>query len=240
MGTVAGRDRRGYGEVRQGTLHTVRAALFDFDGTLVRQRIDFRLMRHRVLEVLGNYGGDAEPLAGLHILEMIDRAYAALAAKDPLQAVRMRAAAYGAIEEIELRAAPEATPSEGAVDLLAGLRRAGIGVGIVTRNCLAAVERVLTHYHLEYDVLLTRDDVPHVKPDPRHLQAALDMLGVPGAQALMCGDHPMDIEAGRRVGTFTVAVLSAERSARDFAAVRPDLVVNCVGELIPLMGLDGG
>jgi phosphoglycolate phosphatase len=111
-------------------------------------------------------------------------------------------------------------------------------VGIVTRNCRLAVEQILARTPLWHDVLLTRDDVPHVKPDPRHLQTALDRLGVAGVQAVMCGDHPMDVLAGKRVGARTVGVLQAGVDASYFAEVPPDLVVLGVPEVLAY--LDGG
>ncbi len=123
--------------------------------------------------------------------------------------------------------------------LLARLVESGRKVGIVTRNCRPAVERVLAATPLTHHVLLTRDDTPFVKPDARHLLAALAALGVAPEQAAMCGDHPMDVAAGRQAGTRTVGVLGLDGIALAFAAARPDLLVRSVAELGPVLGLDG-
>lgn len=212
-------------------LRGVRACLFDLDGTLIHQRIDFGLMRERVREALARHGADTAPWEGLHLLEMIERAHTDLARSREAHADAARDAAHRAIEEIERGAAALAAPMDGAVGLLDALRRAGIGVGIVTRNSRAAVERVLARHPIPHDVLLTRDDVARVKPDPQHLQDALDALGVPGRCALMCGDHPMDVVAGRGVGALTVGVLPPGQGAAHFSEVPPDLVVGSVAEL---------
>ena len=227
-------------------LGAVRAVLFDFDGTLVEQRVDFARMRREALAVLAAHGVDPAPLAGMHVLEMVERAGRALVARDPLRgaarAEALAADARRAIEDVECQGASSARALPGAAALLGDLRARGMGVGIVTRNCRVAVERVLARLArecdaLEYDVLLTRDDVPHVKPDPRHLQAALDRLGVAGAEAAMCGDHPMDIAAGRGVGACTVGVLPAGQGPEYMAAAAPDLVVGGVAELRAPLGL---
>jgi phosphoglycolate phosphatase len=78
---------------------------------------------------------------------------------------------------------------------------------------------------------LTRDDVELVKPDPEHLLAALRALEVEPHHALMVGDHPMDVRAGRLAGTRTVAVLTGYSPAERFAPESPDLILDQVGDL---------
>ncbi len=216
-----------------------RAFLFDFDGTLIQQRIDFGLMRRAVMEVLGQHGADTAPLAGMHILEAVERATAQIAPADPARARAAAEASHRAITAIELEAAETATAFPGVPELLQHLRASGWGVAIVTRNCRVAVERVLARTPLPHDVLLTRDDVLHVKPDPRHLLAALERLGVAPEEAVMCGDHPMDVLAGKRIGARTVGVLPDGAGADYFAQARPDLVIARVTDLRAYLDKDG-
>ena len=45
------------------------------------------------------------------------------------------------------------------------------------------------------------DSLPGIKkPDPRHLQAALEKLGVAAADAVMVGDNANDVNAARAAG----------------------------------------
>jgi phosphoglycolate phosphatase len=44
------------------------------------------------------------------------------------------------------------------------------------------------------------------KPDPRHVLAVLDRLGVPPGEAAMVGDGPNDVRAGQGAGLPVVAV----------------------------------
>jgi phosphoglycolate phosphatase len=119
--------------------------------------------------------------------------------------------------------------------LLQWLREEGVRIGIVTRNCRAAVGRILERNALPHDVLLTRDDVELVKPDPEHLLAALRALEVEPHHTLMVGDHPMDVRAGRLAGTRTVAVLTGYSPVERFAPESPDLIVDRVGDLGPYL-----
>ncbi len=220
-------------------LNALRAFLFDFDGTLVHQRVDFARMRQRVLEVISAHMVPLEPLEGLPALEMIASARTAVAARNTGEAQALEREAQEAIVEVELQAAAEAVALPGAADLLGDLRRRGAGVAIVTRNCRAAVERVMAREGLVADVVLTRDDVEYVKPDARHLLDALNLLGASGPEAAMCGDHPMDIVAGRRVGALTIGLLADGEGPDHFRAAPPDLLVRRLDELRRLLAPKG-
>lgn len=209
-----------------------RAFLFDFDGTLVQQCVDFARMREAVLRIVAGYGLAVEPLRGMYVLELIAHVERELAQRDGERSRFFVLEAQRAVSEVEMEAAESAWAFPGVAEMLRELRRRGFGVGIVTRNCRAAVERVLARNPLSYDVLLTRDDVAQVKPDPQHLLAAVRALGVLGMQTVMCGDHPLDIVAGQRIGAYTVGVLPPGATSEHFAQVCPDLVIAQITELL--------
>lgn len=204
----------------------VAAVLFDLDGTLVETRIDFDGMRWEVLRLAREAGVAAEPWVGLDVLGILDRV--AAAAPDP---AALRAAAEEALTAIELEACPGAREMAGAGELLRSLDAAGIRVGIVTRNCRRAVEQVLARISLPHAVLLTRNEVTRVKPDPEHLWQAAGALGVPPARAVMVGDHRMDVRAGKAAGMGTVGLLTPGHPDDYFAPEAPDLVLRDLREL---------
>jgi len=208
-----------------------RALLFDFDGTLIHQTIDFAEMRRLAEQVLCAHGVSPDPWKGMFVLEMIEQAAALLQVSDAGRAQSLREQAAQAIVNLELRAAEGAQAYAGVPEMLRTLRTAGLRVAIVTRNCRPAVEAVMARNGLACDVLLTRDDVAHVKPDPRHLLVALERLGATPDQAVIVGDHPTDVEVGQRVGAATVGVLTPGVDPERFAAVDPDLLLADVTEL---------
>lgn len=205
------------------------AVLFDFDGTLVEIALDFAQMRREVLALATCYG--AAPPEGLYILEIIAHAQQQLAVLDPQAAQAFAQEAERTLTNIEMEGATRAQPLLGVEETLRKLHKRGVRIGIVTRNCRPAVERVLARIALPHDLLLTRDDVTHVKPNPAHLLEAAARLGSRPERTLMVGDHPMDILAGQQAGMHTAAITTT-RPAADFADVHPDLVIGSISELL--------
>lgn len=217
----------------------VRGIIFDFDGTLVCSQVDFALLKRQVIALAGAYGVPAECLGNGAVLETIQVGRGYLAEQGEAKALDFVGDAFALIEEQEVAAARRAQPYEGVEVMLARLRGQNVSIAIVTRNCRAAVRAVMDRVWLDHDLLLTREDVPQVKPHPGHLLCALKALGLDKAEAVMCGDHPMDVMAGKRAGMFTVAVGHGVRALEVFAEVSPDAYLERVVELPKLLGIDG-
>lgn len=204
----------------------IRAVLFDLDGTLVHTRIDFPSMKQAALRLVAESGLDPAEFAPLDVLSLLSAAALRLAEAGPFLA-----RAEEALVRIELAACEGATEAEGAGETLRWLLSHGRRVGIVTRNSPQAVRRVLEAIPLPHDVLLTRADTPRVKPDPIHLHLALERLEVPPGEALMVGDHTMDVLGGKAAGMRTLGVLTPERPPDFFAQAAPDGVIRALPEL---------
>ena len=186
---------------------TLRAILFDFDGTLA-PNLDLPDMRRQVLALTATYNVPEPVYDGRYIVEVIDAASAWLHAQDPAAGTAYHTAAHQLITDIELRAAQHTDPFPGIPDKLAELQARGVGLGVVTRNCRAAVLDVFPQLLKHVDALYARDDTPHLKPDTRHLDLCLNALDCPPHQAAMVGDGALDIRAGRALGMYCIGVLS--------------------------------
>lgn len=218
----------------------ITALLFDLDGTLIEPSIDFGEMKQAVLAVVHAFGQEPPDGGEPPVLEIIAQVRAQLVAQEVSLGRRFEATAQQAIRAVELAAAARVRAYEGAAEMLLEIERLGLRVGIVTRNCREAVHAILARIPLRHQALLTRDDVAYVKPDPRHLLAALAALDADAEHAAMCGDHVMDIQAGRAIGALTVGVLRPGEGPEVFAACPPDLILSHVTDLLAHLQPVGG
>ena len=118
---------------------------------------------------------------------------------------------------------------------LKSLREKGLKVGIVTRNCEEAVRKVFPHIKEYCDIFVSRDSIKKVKPHPEHLTWVMKALRVSGEEVVMVGDHPIDIQAGKRVGMRTVGVLTGRTKREEFEKAGADYILRDASEVCSLL-----
>jgi HAD superfamily hydrolase (TIGR01509 family) len=161
--------------------HPIRGILFDMDGVVVRQRLDFPAIKR---EIFGSTEG--------FILER-------MAAMPPAERER----AEGILERHEQAAALSAEPMDGIEEVLRWMEARGWPRGLVTRNSRKSVELVLARHGFRFDAVVTREDAPP-KPSPEPVWLACRQMGLDPAEVVFVGDFELDMLAGRRAGTRTV------------------------------------
>lgn len=217
------------------TVRGFHAFVFDFDGTLAELNLDFTFMKERLIALSRQYGIDGDHLKGLLILELIETVRNLISGKDPRGALDFYDAAHRLIREIEMEAAGRGALLNGTLLLLSTLKKRGKAVGIITRNCHAALLNVFPQIETYCDVVLSRDQTPLVKPHPDHLIKTLGLLAVSPNRAVMIGDHPLDIRLGLAVGTYTIGVLTGYTQADALIGAGADLVLNRAAEILDIL-----
>jgi len=207
----------------------LRAAIFDLDGTLVTGPYDFRRMREEVWAVARRHGWTRPPdfsLPALETIELVRRADGLSADS----AARFAAEAHAALNRIEEEWLPQCRPVPGAGEAVRALQAAGLRCVVITRNSARSAAALLAQLAVEVPCL-PRDAVARVKPDPAHLLAALGAADAESKDAVMIGDHPMDISAGRACAMRTVGVLTGSGTADSLRSAGADLVLASVADL---------
>jgi len=215
----------------------LRGVIFDFDGTLA-PNLDLPEMRRRVIELTRQAGVPEAVFEGHYIIEIIDAATGWLRNTNERRADAYHADAHQLITDFELEAASTLEPFPEVRQLLGNLRTANIATAVVTRNCEQAVRNTFPDIDDHLDLLLARDNVKHYKPDPRHLEAALDGLGTSSQTAAMIGDGAMDMQLGRQLGLTCIGVLTGSQEENALLAAGADLVLEHVRELNTLLFSD--
>lgn len=190
----------------------IRAIVFDFDGTLAELNIDFDEMKCRLALLAQEHRLPPHPFSSLPALEWVERIVRDARDDHPSASRKFQEKAESLIRDMELEAAHQSRLFPFTRPLLARLKERSVKTAIITRNCEQAVKAVFPDLKDYCDCLLAREHVPTVKPHPDHLLRALRHLSVAPESALMVGDHPMDIETGKRAEVLTAGVWSGRMS----------------------------
>ncbi len=201
----------------------LRAALFDFDGTLVdTTELIHQSLRHATGEVLGRDDIPRETLLA-HVGQPLPRQMELIDAEK----AEMLLESYRLYNEEHHDALIAEFP--GVEDALARLRSAGVKVAVVTSKRLLSVEMALESFpglRKVVDRFVTMEDTTEHKPHPEPLLKGLELLGnVPKEEAVYVGDSPFDVEAAKAAGLTSVAVSWGAFSEDTLRAAEPDHLV---------------
>lgn len=204
-------------------LDSIKAIAFDFDGTLAPLNIDFEFLKSEMKKLALLYVDESylNNVDHLYTLEMIYEIEVYLGGRGE----RFKEAAFSKLREIELHFASKKELFPGSRSVLLSLKEMGMRLAIITRNCKEAVIRVFPDYREYVEVIVSREDVARVKPDPEHPRKALLALGADPSLSIICGDHPTDVIAGKALGAYTVGVLTGRTKREDFVRYGADLVI---------------
>jgi HAD superfamily hydrolase (TIGR01549 family) len=184
------------------------AFLFDLDGTLMDSVYQHVLAWHEALSEIGI------DLAVWRIHRRIGMSGGLMAnaiLRETGQALTPEKAKLliHAHEEAYLRLSDSIQPLPGANQLLAYLTESQVPWAIATSGRLKYAKKTLEKLTIPYGApIITRDQVPHAKPDPDLFIAAADKLNVSIRDSIVVGDSVWDLLAARRARALGVGLLS--------------------------------
>ncbi len=116
---------------------------------------------------------------------------------------------------------------DGTVELIKELSKTH-QLGIVTTRNRDDAHQFLVKFGLQdtFDVIVTRQDVRRLKPHPEPIRYAARQLGCSPKQCVMVGDTTVDIQAGKRAGALTVAVLCGFGERPELERLKPSLLLD--------------
>ena len=211
----------------------LKAALFDFDGTLVdTTEMIYQGMRHATSTVLDREDIPRETLlanVGQPLprqMELIDAERAELL----LEAYRRH---HEENHDALIREFPEIEGS------LSRLRSAGTKVAVVTSKRQVSVEMALKNFpglRNVVDRFVTMEDTTEHKPHPEPLLRGLELLGgVPKDEAAYVGDSPFDVQAAKAAALTSVAVSWGAFSEDRLREAEPDHLVPDIQSAVDLL-----
>ncbi|MFX1518400.1 MAG: HAD family hydrolase [Promethearchaeota archaeon] len=190
-------------------MRKIKAAIFDFDGTLVPFRINYIALRKEIIDKIAETG------ISKNIFNVKDPIRVTLwTARELLNDKDMKILERKAEEIIdfyELEGAKNNTLITGVSVILRTLKEIDLKLGIFTLNQRKVVEILLSKANLFeiFDAIVTRNSVSDFyekKIKMKLLRTCLEKLGVKGIESIVIGDHPIDIEAGKLMNAITVGI----------------------------------
>jgi HAD superfamily hydrolase (TIGR01509 family) len=119
------------------------------------------------------------------------------------------------IEKLELAGVDRAQPLDGAVEILAALKKSGAAIAIVTSNSSRTVSRWFKQHSVEsVDAIVGRDTLLGLKPAPDMPVRALETFSVDQSDAAFVGDSEADLRAAQSCGVRFYGIAPTD-SARD-------------------------
>jgi pyrophosphatase PpaX len=211
-------------------LREAKAVLFDLDGTLLDSSRAIIDAVENVLKARG-FTCDRVNVAGM-ISEPLENIFAVLAPNLSTQEVWKLVLEYRKYYLAHHLEHTSIIPSANL--LLQELKARGYKLGIITGKYKEPVIDALDHFGISefFDAIVTGYEVNNHKPAPDIVLEAAKRLGVSPEECVVVGDSPTDIEAGKRAGSLTVAVISNTHSRAQLESAKPTFIVKNLGVIL--------
>ncbi|MHC4423352.1 MAG: HAD family hydrolase [Planctomycetota bacterium] len=189
---------------------SIEAVIFDLDGTITQPFFDFDTIREEI-----GLPKDSGP-----VLESMEK----MSAEQRKEAERI-------LHFHEMRAVTESRLNAGARETLSALRKAGIHIGMLTRNRRSNAVAVAEKHNLKFDAIVDREDGP-AKPDAFGVLEICRQFGVKPDRTLVVGDYLYDLLCAKAAGA--VSVLLANSNNADFAE-HADFTIERIDEILQII-----
>jgi phosphoglycolate phosphatase len=190
---------------------SIKAVIFDLDGTIASFNLDYKAVRGDVRSYLLRVGVPASLLkVNESIFEMLKKTEIFLKnSGKPAKAVEeVRNGALAIAEEYELEAARSTGLLPGTSETLKALKEMGLKIGLFTLSSDKVARYILQRFNLGdfFGVTVPRNRVNYVKPNPEHLEMALKVLGVAPEETVVVGDSNVDMESAKELKAIAVGL----------------------------------
>lgn len=190
---------------------TIKAIIFDLDGTIVKFNIDYKTVRAETKQILVKEGFPASLFSlDESIFDMLQKAqlYMKNNGKKATEIAKVKEAIFKLAERYELEAARTTELLPGATETLRMLKKMRLKLGLFTVNCSTATDYMLKQLQLErfFDAVTTRNCTQMIKPAPEHLATALKALDVKPKETLVVGDGVSDMQSAQELKTIGIGI----------------------------------
>lgn len=217
----------------------IKAVIFDLDGTLVEFNLDYKSMQGEVREYLTDIGVPTSLLSSKEtIFEILKKAEIFLQNSQSSYSLhKMRTEVLTIIDKYELEAARNTFLLPGVRETLRNLKRLNIRIGLFTLSGDKSVNFLFKRFKLEnfFSVIVPRNKVNYVKPNPEHLKTALKILNVTPEETIVIGDGITDITTAKELDVKAIGLTTGISTKEELIKHGANHIIASITELVPFI-----
>lgn len=219
---------------------TVKAVVFDLDGTLTSFNVDYKTVRAEVKSFLISGGMPPSTLSlNESVFEMLKKTEIFLKnnnkPKKAMEEIRKRALAIA--EKYELEAAKDTKLLPRVLETLKTLKKMNLKIGLCTVNGEKSVIYILQRFKIAefFNAIIPRNKVKLVKPHTDHLEATLEALEVSTDEVIVVGDGTGDMRSAKELKAIAVGLPTGVSSSKELIGSGANYIITSVADLPTLI-----
>jgi len=215
---------------------TIKAIIFDLDGTLANFNIDYKAVRADVRSFLIRAGLPASVLStNESIFEMLKKTEIFMKnnGKSEKAVEEIREKTLAIAERYELEAAKTTNLLPGVLETLKALKKMNLKVGLCTINGEKSTNYILKEFKIVrfFDAVTPRESVKYVKPNTEHLEATLKALEVNPEETIVVGDGVGDMRCARELKAIAIGLPTGVSSPKELINAGANYFITSITDL---------
>jgi len=218
----------------------IEAVIFDLDGTLAVFNLDYKALRGEVRSYLMRITVPGSVLeVNESIFDMMQKTelYLKNNGKTAKTLKEARTQILALAEKYEMEAATTTNLHSGAVETLKELKKMKLKVGLCTTSGEAATNYILKRFKIEdyFQVVVPRDRVKRVKPNPEQFELALKKLDARSDTTLIVGDSMVDMESAKEIKALAVGLPTGLSTTEELTSHGANYIITSLNDLPTLI-----
>ncbi len=215
---------------------TLKAVVFDLDGTLANFNLDYKVVRAEVRSFFIKKGLPVSILStNESIFEMLEKAEIFMKnnGKSEKAIKEIRGKALAIAEKFELEAAKSTSLLPGVAETLKTLKKMGLKIGLFTINSEKSTNYILKRFRIArfFDAVIPRNSVKYVKPSSEHLEFVLKALEVDPNETIVVGDGVSDVKCARELKAIAVGLPTGPSSIKELISSGANYIITAITDL---------
>ena len=219
---------------------SIKAVIFDLDGTLIAFKLDINTCRTEVIQHLTEKGLPRSMFSiketAFDMLVKVKNYMTSQGIRDKNFA-EIEKLVVSTVERFELEAARTTEMFRGIPETLKALKDMNLKLAVCTISGKNATDHSFKRFNLEpfFDAVIPRESVSAVKPHPIHLETALNALKTSPEEAMLVGDSVKDMTCATRLKVLAVGVTTGISSREELTRAGAHYIISSVNDLPELI-----